>query len=140
MFFVFHCQSLISGSKTGCYVISLPKPEMFLTFPNFLTKLTLTCLVACEETCLPSLLYYRASVLLLVVIQTCTKFLKKHQNIKTGIVDTVTEQTVFNFLLIIICPHSTTKFGRLVKYLILLWKMKLSVFSIQGPLDTNKII
>ena len=77
-------------------------------------------MVACEETCVPSFLHKIGSVALLVVIQPCTKFLKKSQNIKTGIVDTVTEQTVFNFLLIIICPHSTTKFGRIVKYLILL--------------------
>ena len=51
---------------------------------------------------------------------------------------TITEQIIFNYLLVIFSLHSTTKFV-VCEILISPLKIKLPVFSIQGPLYSNKI-
>ena len=96
-------------------------------------------MVACEETRVPSLLYYIASVDLLVMIQTCTDLSKKgpkYQDCNCRYcywADSPQFFTDHNF------STEHDKICYVVKYLIFPWKITLSVFSVQGHLHLNKI-
>ena len=71
----FYCQSLFSRWETGHQAMSLPKFEIFLTFPYFLRSQVLSRSETREATRVPSLLYQISRFVLLVVNRVCIKTL-----------------------------------------------------------------